>query len=130
MLLLLLLLLLLPRLRLLRLLLLNPLLLLLLGALLGFLGRALLLGTLARSGWTWPGSASAASASPPRHATTAALLAADPNLPNDPAQDHLFSAACAAARAGHGDGDAAQLDAAERTPPCESRPSPGSAPSP
>jgi serine/threonine protein kinase/tetratricopeptide (TPR) repeat protein len=45
----------------------------------------------------------------------AAALDADPKLADDPTQGHRYNAACAAARAGHGDGDAAKLDAAERS---------------
>jgi serine/threonine protein kinase/tetratricopeptide (TPR) repeat protein len=45
----------------------------------------------------------------------AAALGADPNLADDAARGHRYSAACAAARAAHGDGDAAPLDAAARS---------------
>jgi serine/threonine protein kinase/tetratricopeptide (TPR) repeat protein len=45
----------------------------------------------------------------------AAALDADPKMADDPAQDHRYNAACAAARAGHGDGDAEKLDPAERS---------------
>jgi tetratricopeptide (TPR) repeat protein len=45
----------------------------------------------------------------------AAALAADLQLTDDPGRVHRYNAACAAARAAHGDGDAAQLDAAART---------------
>jgi serine/threonine protein kinase/tetratricopeptide (TPR) repeat protein len=44
----------------------------------------------------------------------AAALDADPKLADDPTLDHRYSAACAAARAAHGDGDGAPLDAAAR----------------
>jgi serine/threonine protein kinase/tetratricopeptide (TPR) repeat protein len=43
-----------------------------------------------------------------------AALDADPKPTADPAPSYRFNAACAAARAGHGDGDAEKLDAPER----------------
>src|SRR5262249_7276356 len=45
----------------------------------------------------------------------AAALDAAPNLADDPTRAHGSTAACAAARAAHGDGDGARLDAAART---------------
>jgi serine/threonine protein kinase/tetratricopeptide (TPR) repeat protein len=45
----------------------------------------------------------------------AAALAADPQLRDDPTQAHRYNAACAAARAGHGEGDAEKLGDAERS---------------
>jgi serine/threonine protein kinase/WD40 repeat protein/tetratricopeptide (TPR) repeat protein len=44
-----------------------------------------------------------------------AAIAADPKLVNDPGELHAFRAATAAARAGHGDGDAQKLDETERS---------------
>jgi serine/threonine-protein kinase len=44
----------------------------------------------------------------------AAALDADPKLAGDLGQGHRYNTACAAARAGNGDGDGAKLDAAER----------------
>src|SRR5262249_3141399 len=45
----------------------------------------------------------------------AAAFAADPKPADDPTQVHHYNAACAAARAGHGEGDAEKLDDAERS---------------
>jgi serine/threonine protein kinase/Tfp pilus assembly protein PilF len=50
-----------------------------------------------------------------RFAAAARFYAAEPRLLDDLSHVHRYEAACAAARAGHGDGDADKLDAAERS---------------